>query len=132
MSPMPSDNKWNALAVGLPLWFWWDHPDQVGTSVNQDDIQITMTAELTSVDFDFGDDQTRNCRTGSSRPAGYHPLVESSTCGHKYLKKGQYTITATGNWAVTWNALGHSGTIPLTSTATLDAPVSEFVAVVVG
>ncbi|MGI5950918.1 MAG: hypothetical protein ACOX61_03615 [Brooklawnia sp.] len=132
VDPQPSDNKWNALAVGLPLWFYTDKPAPIHTSVTEDGIQITMTAHRKSIQLDFGDGNTTSCTTGTPRPAGYHPLTPSSTCGHAYMQKGDYTLTATANWEVTWQALGKTGTIPLSTTQTMQLPVSEFAAVVVG
>lgn len=132
LSPQPSDNKWNVLAVGLPLWFWSENPGPVTTSATADGIEIVMTATRGQVRFDWGDDTTTICSTMRQRTPNTHPLTPSPDCGHTYMQAGDYTITATAGWAVTWHALGQTGTIPLTTTATTDVPIREFAAVVVG
>ncbi|MGI5952431.1 MAG: hypothetical protein ACOX61_11395 [Brooklawnia sp.] len=100
--------------------------------MSEQSVEVVMTAHRTGIDFDFGDGQTRFCAVANPRPAGNHPLVPSSTCGHAYMEKGDYVITATAQWEVTWAALGQTGTIPLSTTQTMELPIREFASVVVG
>ena len=132
ISPHPSDNKWNQLAVGLPIWVWAEDPGPVATSVSEQGIDIQLQANRGSVTFDWGDGTTSVCHLMRPRPATMDPLTPSPDCGHTYLRKGDYTITATAGWAVNWQALGQTGALPLNSTATIQVPIREFRAVVVG
>lgn len=132
ISPHPSDNQWGVSAVGLPLWVWADDPGPVASTVTEQGIEIAMQASRGSVRFDWGDGTSSVCNQMRPRPANIDPLTPSPDCGHTYLRRGDYTITATAGWAVSWQALGQSGTLPLSSNATLAIPVREFQALVVG
>ena len=132
ISPHPSDNKWNLLAVGLPIWVWAEDPGPITTSVSEQGIDIQMQANRGSVTFDWGDGTHSVCNLMRPRPATMDPLTPSPDCGHTYLKKGDYTITATAGWAVSWQTLGQTGALPVNSTSTIEVPIREFSAVVVG
>lgn len=130
--PEPSVNKWNVLAVGFPIWVWLADPGPQQTTVDQDGIEITLTATQAAARFDWGDGQVSNCATMRQRPAQVEPLTPSPDCGHSYLTAGDYTVTATAQWDVAWTALGYSGTLPLSATGSRDLPIREFASVVVG
>ena len=132
ISPHPSDNQWGVSAVGLPLWVWADDPGPLTATVTEQGINIVMQANRGSVQFDWGDATSSVCNQMRPRPANIDPLTPSPDCGHTYLRRGDYTITATAGWAVTWQALGQSGTLPLSSSATSAIPVREFQSLVVG
>ena len=132
ISPHPSDNQWGVSAVGLPLWVWADDPGPLTATVTEQGINIVMQANRGSVQFDWGDATSSVCNQMRPRPANLDPLTPSPDCGHTYLRRGDYTITATAGWAVTWQALGQSGTLPLSSSATSAIPVREFQSLVVG
>ena len=132
ISPHPSDNQWGVSAVGLPLWVWADDPGPVTSTVTEQGINIVMQASRGTVTFDWGDGTSSVCNQMRPRPTNIDPLTPSPDCGHTYLRRGDYTITATAGWAVTWQALGQSGTLPLSSSATSAIPVREFQSLVVG
>ena len=132
LSPQPSDNQWGALAVGLPIWAWASDQGPVATAVTEQGIDIQMTATRGSVRFDWGDGTSTVCTVMRPRPEAMNPLTPSPDCGHTYLLRDDYTITATAGWAVSWQALGQSGTLPLTSSSTVSVPIREFLSVVVG
>lgn len=134
ISPKPSDNKWNVQAVGMPLWVWSQDPGRVTSAVSEQGIDIEMSASRGSVHFDWGDGTSSVCHMMRPRPPpNMDPLTPSPDCGHRYLKAGDYTITATASWAVSWRALGRTGTLPLTSAAgTLEIPIRSFRTVVLG
>ena len=132
ISPHPSDNQWGVSAVGLPLWVWADDPGPVTSTVTEQGIDIVMQASRGTVTFDWGDGTSSVCNQMRPRPTNIDPLTPSPDCGHTYLRRGDYTITATAGWAVTWQALGQSGTLPLSTRATSAIPVREFQSLVVG
>lgn len=131
LDPHPTDNQWGVLAVGLPIWIGTEDPEPLSTTTSEQGITINMTATRGSILFDWGDGTTDICETMLLRPANIHPLEPSPSCGHTYLTRGDYTITATASWAITWQALDQSGTQPLSSQSTLEVPIREFEAVVV-
>lgn len=132
LDPQPSVNKWNALAVGLPIWIVAENPAPVSTAVSEQGIDIAMTAVRGEVRFDWGDGTNSVCTQMRPRPANSPPLQQSPDCGHTYLKRGDYTITASAAWAVNWQAAGQTGGLPLISTAAVQVPIREFETVVVG
>lgn len=132
VSPHPSDNQWGVSAVGLPLWVWADDPGPVNSTVTEQGIDIVLRASRGSVRFDWGDGTSSVCDQMRPRPVNVGPLVSSPDRGHTFVRRGDYTITATAGWAVSWQALGQSGTLPLSSSATMSIPVREFQSLVVG
>ena len=80
---------------------------------------------------------TLTCTTATPYPLPRPATLgqPSPDCGHTYtrasLPKGTYTITATAHWQVHWAGLGHTGTLPTTTTATRTLGVGELQAVVV-
>ncbi len=134
MGPEPSVNVWNMSVVGLPIWLWTDAPRDATSSNTGGGMRIDITAHLDRLTFDMGDGQQVACtRWTPYTPA--HAGEPSPTCGHVYAKpsspRGEYTITATASWTAQWSAMGHSGTLPLRSTASRSVPVGELQAVVV-
>lgn len=131
LGPEPSVNQWNALAVGLPVWIWAEQQPAIDQSVSQQGIDIHLSAVRGAITIDWGDGTTTVCKTTTARPAGNDPMAESPDCGHTYQRRGDYTITATAEWATTWSALNTSGTVQLTNTGTRQLAISEFEAVVI-
>lgn len=130
IGPDPSTNEWNMAIVGLPLWLWTHETSTLHSQVNGNGITITMHAQRTHTTFTMGDNTTVHCTRMTPYPKKTtKPALRSPTCGHTYtwpsLPKGNYRITATSHWTVNWAALGHSGTIPLQTTAQRELPVGE-------
>lgn len=132
LSPDPSRNQWNVLAVGLPIWVASPEAGPVSAVVSEQGIDIVLTATRGNVGFAWGDGTRSVCSVMRPRPAGIDPLTPSPDCGHTWLRAGDYTITATAGWAVHWQALGQSGVLPLTSSASIQVPIRDFESVVVG
>lgn len=132
IGPDPSMNKWGVLAVGLPVWVWSDDPGPLSTSIEQDGLGVSITADRGAVTIDWGDGTTSVCQTLTPRPVAIDPLTSSPDCGHTYLKKGDYTISATASWNASWQAAGSSGSATLSSASSYTLPIREFVSVVVG
>ncbi|MDR1264017.1 MAG: hypothetical protein LBK42_00215, partial [Propionibacteriaceae bacterium] len=64
--------------------------------------------------WDTGDGNTVTCDLGVE-PVNVRKVKPPPTgCGHTYLERGDYTITATTHVQVQWSGAGRSGTIPLT------------------
>ncbi|SYZ33133.1 Uncharacterised protein [Propionibacterium australiense] len=110
LDPDPTANEWAATAVGFHTWFHAPKPDTRHTSITHDGITIDITANPGTLHVDTGDRQHQTCRhtvpyqnpIGVNKPSPY--------CGHTWDQPGDYTITATRTWHITWTANGHTGT----------------------
>lgn len=135
VGPDPSVNEWDMAVVGYPLWLWTDTPASMDSSVSGYGITITMNARRVSTTFDMGDGNKVTCARMTAYPRSVKPATPSPTCGYVYswpsLPKGNYTVTATSRWEVAWSAVGFSGTLPLSASASRELPVGELHAVVV-
>ena len=137
LGPDPTANRWNMAVVGYPLWLWADGNPHLTTTTTQYGHTFTLTAQRTHLTFTMGDGTTLTCTTATPYPLPRPATLgqPSPDCGHTYtrasLPKGTYTITATAHWQVHWAGLGHTGTLPTTTTATRTLGVGELQAVVV-
>lgn len=137
------------VAVNLWTWLWITPPDPVQVTVSAGAISVTAIAELTSVDWTMGE-PTKDAESGqlgapavvSCEGAGVAPDLESydwkaePPCGYKYQQRslpertagrGTWTLTATANWTVNWQATtGETGTTTLTSAAVEEVAVGEY------
>lgn len=133
--PDPEANEWKMAAVGYPLWLWTDGPRTVTSRVRAYGITFTLRATWLSTTFDMGDGHTVTCTATRAYPRTARPGTASPDCGYTYekasLPKGSYTVTATTNWRIGWSALGASGSLPGSYTATRALAVGELNALVV-
>lgn len=128
-------NEWQMMAVGYPLWVWTDKSTALQTTRTIAGMTISLSASPPTLRVDYGDGTTQYCATTTPytweawQKAANH---ESPTCGHTYLKKGDYPVTVTATWQVKWSGPGHSGTIPVTLTSSAATiPIGELESVLV-
>ncbi|MCA0293920.1 MAG: hypothetical protein LCH96_01170 [Actinobacteria bacterium] len=135
VGPDPTVNEWKMAAVGYPLWLWTNGPRTVTSRVRASGITFTLRATWLSTSYTMGDGHTVNCTSATPYTKSVKPGAASPTCGYTYqtasLPHGNYTITATTNWRITWSALGVSGSLPGTYTGTRTLPVGELNALVI-
>ncbi len=133
--PDPSVNEWRMAAVGYPLWLWTDGPTVVSSRVRAYGITFTLRADWQSTDFDMGDGHQVTCTRTLVYPANTKPGRKSTACGYTYLTsslpKGNYMVTATTNWRISWSALGQSGSVPGVHSGAWSLPVGELNALIV-
>lgn len=133
--PDPSVNEWKMAAVGYPLWLWTDGPTAVSSRVRAYGITFTLRADWQSTTFDMGDGHQVTCTRTLVYPTTTKPGRKSPSCGYTYLTsslpKGNYTVTATTNWRISWSALGQSGSVPGSHSGQWSLPVGELNALVV-
>ncbi len=133
IGPDPSLNKWNMAIVGVPYWIWTDTPTTLTTQVTGYGITITLNATRTHLTIAPGDGTTLTCTTTTPYPPTTPVGAASPTCGHTYTwpsrtqaaPQGTYPLTITAHWNIHWTALGYTGDLPLTTTATRNLPVTE-------
>lgn len=116
--------------VGLPVWLWADDPDpRTWGPVSARAGGVRLTAQVESVTWDMGDGTQSTCGQGTPwMPA--LGAVPSPTCGHTYLRQGDFTIRAHTHWVARWSGYGESGTIRLSLTARRAYQVGEIQVVV--
>ena len=103
--------------VGYPVWLWADGGTTTNRTVNDAvaGMAVQITIHFDNLTWDAGDGTgSFTCGTGTKWVKGAaEPAAESPTCGHVYEEMGRYTITATTQWTITWEAGGESGTQPM-------------------
>ena len=133
--PDPSVNEWKMAAVGYPLWLWTDGPRTVSSRVRAYGVTFTLRADWQSTTFDMGDGHRVTCTRTLVYPSNTKPGRKSPACGYTYLTsslpKGNYTVTATTNWRISWSALGQTGSVPGGHSGEWSLPVGELNALVV-
>ena len=131
IGPPPSLNRWNMAAVGYPLWLWAEgNTDPAPVSDSAGGLFVSLEAQLSKIVYDMGDGASVTCVDGGTT---WGPWVKagqpSPDCGHVYekpsLPQGNYTVTATTYWSVSWTVTGQSGVIPYVQTAQTTLPVGE-------
>ena len=131
IGPSPDLNRWKMAAVGYPLWLWAEGATQVGpVSDSVAGLSVSLRAEVISLTFRMGDGTTVTCQgVGDKWTKAVEPGAKAPSCGHTYTKpslpKGNYTVAALTDWAVTWTANGQSGVINVPAVQTAELPVGE-------
>ncbi len=117
LDPDPAANEWGATAVGFHTWFHAPDPGVLHTSVTADGLTIDITATPGALTVDTGDGRRQTCHhtVPYRNPDGVN--APSPYCGHAWEHTGEYTVTATRTWEITWSAAGRSGTDTVTRPA---------------
>lgn len=136
VGPDPFANEWQMTAVGYPQWLWTDSPATQQVSVTEQGLTVELNARRTSTTFELGDGAKKTCHSMKPWSKSVQPGTPSPVCGHTYRKaslpEGNYEVTATESWEVTWSALGQSGVISTQrSGASFSLPVGQLQALVV-
>lgn len=126
--------------VQLPTWLWlagssWQ--DQ-SASASVPGLTVTAVAEPVRAEWVMGDGATVACTSaGTKWTTSYGAEDESPTCGHTYTRTsagapdGEFAVSVTVEWAVSWSGGGASGTEPgMTTTAQTSWPVAQSPALV--
>ncbi|MGL4831551.1 MAG: hypothetical protein ACRCWS_03070 [Propionibacteriaceae bacterium] len=129
IGPDPHVNEWNAAFVGYPLWLWTTTPGPQQATITIDNITLTLTATLTNVTFTMGDGTNHTCTTTTPYTDNITPGTPSPTCGHVYQTPGDYLITATSTWNITWATNDTHDTLTHTTTKTRTITVKELTSV---
>jgi hypothetical protein len=121
-SPSPNSDQ----LVGLPTWLWLDeggwHPITATAAVPGE--SVTATATPASVTWNLGDGSTVICQGPGTPYSAAAPDEASPTCGHTYSTSsagqpnGEFLVTATVSWSVTWVGGGQAGAVPALNATT--------------
>lgn len=74
----------------------------------------------------MGNGDTVMCGRGTPYPARSSERdPKSPDCGYVYTRDGDYTVSATALWEVSWSGIGQSGVIPMELTSTGHVTIAE-------
>ena len=115
--------------VGMPNWMWVENPAQntwgpITRTASAAGYTVTATARVAQVVWDMGDGQVVACGEGTPYEDSFGKK-SSPTCGHTYIRQGEYTVTATSQWVITWSGIGQTGTITMDLTRSADLTIGE-------
>jgi hypothetical protein len=120
-----------AQLVRVPTWLWVDASTWGSrhATASAGGLSVTATAKATSVSWSTGDGGSVTCDgPGRAWKPGTNPAA-SSSCSHTYTTVpagGQYTLSATVTWDISWAGSGQTGTEPaLTTTAAIGLRVQQ-------
>lgn len=100
--------------VGLPVWVWSERTEAswgpLEESERDRDVSVVVRAAVSGVTIDMGNGDSIECAPGDLFDA-YQPGVDDPldpSCGYLpgYRTPGQYGVTATVTWNVTWTING--------------------------
>ena len=138
IGPDPANNEWKMAAIGFPLWLWADGDTQVGpVTTNVASLSVSLDARISKMVFQMGDGKKVTCAgDGTPYESWVKPGSKSPTCGYVYekpsLPRGKYTVSAVAYWDVTWQVNGTTGVITVPRPSSVQLPVGELQAVIVG
>lgn len=128
-------------AVGLPVWLWVETPSSNTTgpvltaSTSERGYTVSIRAEMTGIDWSLGDGgATITCGLGQRfDPVTMGPQTPVA-CGRQagYQQQGEYTISATSRWRITWGGIGQTGVIDMERTASDTVRIGEIQTIING
>lgn len=115
---VPEPGEGNAGVVGMPTWMWVESasPRTFGPISEQATASghtVTANAKVTKLEWDMGDGKTVTCTGKGTKYEDHYGKKDSPDCGHRYTEQGDYDVTVTATWSISWSGLGQSGTIPM-------------------
>ncbi|WP_455565805.1 hypothetical protein [Micromonospora wenchangensis] len=110
--------------VGLPVWMWAssgrNYFGPLRASASDRGLTVRITAQVQRIVWDMGNGRKITCK-GPGTPyksTGPNAGKKSPTCGYDgYPKVGNYRVSATTFWNVSWEGGGRTGNIPQTRTS---------------
>jgi hypothetical protein len=115
----PSVTPGSVGLIGLPTWLWVQDPSATTygpnrKSATQNGITITAVGRVDKLVWTMGNGDALTCRGPGTPYAESFGFSPSPDCGYRYSEPGEYDITATAWWTVSWTAsTGESGSVPL-------------------
>jgi len=113
--------------VGMPVWLWTEQTPLTwgpqSKTVAVPGLSVTATATAKSIAWDMGDGHQFSCPNPGTKYLPSYGGAASPNCGYTYNQpsggnpNGEYKITATTTWQVSWVAsTGQTGTLPPVTT----------------
>ncbi len=106
MAPPPGHPQ----LVGVATWLWIAPPawQTLSASASVGPVTTTATAVPAKVVWDMGDGWTVTC-DGPGTPYSASDPNGSTSCSYVWPQAGNFTVTATVYWSLTWTAAGAAG-----------------------
>ncbi len=117
--------------VGWPNWLWVKDPNAatwgpISRSTTEAGYTISLTAVVTGVTWDMGNGDVVECGQGTRFRKREHTSRDvSPDCGYRYPQPGEYPLTVTSHWVITWSGVGKTGVIEQDLTAATTYVVKE-------
>ncbi|GAA1875941.1 hypothetical protein [Myceligenerans crystallogenes] len=108
--------------IGLPVWLWAEDPGSADMGPNHADATdgvttVEVDAEVSSVEWDLGSDDIEPivCEGPGVAYEESFGVDARPDCGYfeGYQQDGEYEVTATSHWDITWEGAGMTGTATL-------------------
>ena len=127
---VPEDKPGKVGIIGFPQWMWVQDPaaatmGPVTRTASAGGYTVTATATVDHLVWNMGDGTSVACNGPGTPYEDKFGQQDSPTCGYRYVKPGDYAVTATSYWTVRWSGIGQTGTIPLTFTNTTHITMGE-------
>ena len=127
---VPNDDPDSVGLVGMPIWLWAENPsDQtmgpISRSVSEAGFTVNATAEVKRVRWSLGDGGVTTCSGPGTPYKLRYGITESPTCGYKFDRQGEFTVTARSDWIVNWSGIGETGTFRIYLTENTQVVIGE-------
>ncbi len=126
----PNDDPDSVGLVGMPIWLWAEDPgDQtigpISQSVSEGGFTVTATAKVEHVRWSMGDGGVKTCAGPGTPYELKYGITESPTCGYRFDKQGEFTVTARSDWIVNWTGIGETGSFRVYLTQNTQVLIGE-------
>lgn len=127
---VPNDDPGSVGLVGMPIWLWAANPGAqtigpIGRSVSEGGYTVTASARVERIRWSMGDGGVKTC-TGPGTPYKLsYGITVSPTCGYRFDKQGEFTVTARSDWIVNWRGIGETGTFRIYLTQNTQVVIGE-------
>lgn len=115
--------------VGLPTWMWTARlPETVGPvsrTASVPGLSVTATAQMQKIVWEMGNGDRVTCLSPGTVYADRFLDRMSPDCGYRYVEPGEYRVTATTTWQLTWAGGGETGVLTQTRSSSTDLRVGE-------
>lgn len=126
----PNDDPGSVGLVGMPIWLWAADPGSqtigpISRSVSEGGFTVTATAEVERIRWSMGDGGVMTCAGPGTPYKIKYGITESPTCGYRFDKQGEFTVTARSDWVVNWRGIGETGTFRIYLTQNTQVVIGE-------
>ncbi len=126
----PNDDPDSVGLVGMPIWLWAADPDDqtmgpISRSASEGGFTVTATAKVEHVRWSMGDGGVKTCAGPGTPYELKYGIRESPTCGYRFDKQGEFTVTARSDWIVNWTGIGETGSFRVYLTQNTQVLIGE-------
>lgn len=115
--------------VGLPVWLWTQPWEEQTATATAGPYTVTAVARPVQIVWNLGDGSPGFVCRDAGAPWQESYGLRDPYCGGRYQRRGNWTITATWTWQVTWSG-ADSGSQTINTTSTEPIAVRESQAII--